>query len=515
MSTPKPSAKRPTVSSSHHSLNKLQNSFSRKLIGQRQRLEKVNRYIDTTQRKITDLKKQIKGVRSYEVHSTIQKQIYILENRLNKMSVRNSEATATNKYLKGVINSLRRERQTFNEVYRRLQQEFSIKQQEMTSIISASNAAFDSREKAEASLADIKSTNATARRAFDEEFVRLSTVVEEQARVNDYVKLSALKRKEKTIVEQVERGDLSPAEEQRLKDKLKKLNKRVHERQHTQQSNVELERSYENAFKKLRDTLGEDDLQVIVNTFIEKEDANFSLFNHIQGIKNDCDDEERELHRCYEEMEKYRSDEGEDGFARKRIKKKEKKEKAVAVLKTKNQEVAQRLELSTNTVGALCGASVQFFKRIKCSAMVVEQEQARLGSPGAGAARAQSPAARERRARRIAEERRESGLGEHVDQHNIMLHLGIIEQRVNEIVQQYRQHSLSTLGGGDAGNKHSMPGPPVPCGVGSRKHIEMPEDDSDDSRDVDEDTVQDMGAIWDRVLENYGSRGSAAFAPRK
>lgn len=50
----------------------------------------------------------------------IQKQIRILENRLDKALVKFNEALATNKKLRDEIDDLRRERLVFDNIYRKL-----------------------------------------------------------------------------------------------------------------------------------------------------------------------------------------------------------------------------------------------------------------------------------------------------------------------------------------------------------------------------------------------------------
>ncbi len=50
--------------------------------------------------------------------------------------------------------------------------------------------------------------------------------------------------------------------------------------------------------------------------------------------------------------------------------------------------------------------------------------------------RASTPASRPTLSRQSTRKTPPGALGEEVDEHNVMLHLGIVEQKVNEILQQ-------------------------------------------------------------------------------
>lgn len=58
-----------------------------------------------------------------ENESNLQKQIKILENRLDKANQKFNETTANNKELKNLIDSFRRERVIFDNLYKKLEKE--------------------------------------------------------------------------------------------------------------------------------------------------------------------------------------------------------------------------------------------------------------------------------------------------------------------------------------------------------------------------------------------------------
>ena len=72
-------------------------------------------------------------------------QIKILENRLDKANQKFNEAIATNKNLRQNIDSLRRERVIFDNLYKKLEKELHEKRKEMANIIETANTAYEER----------------------------------------------------------------------------------------------------------------------------------------------------------------------------------------------------------------------------------------------------------------------------------------------------------------------------------------------------------------------------------
>ncbi len=81
------------------------------------------------------------------------KQIKILENRLDKANQKFNEAIAHNKNLRESIDSLRRERVIFDNIYRKLEKELHNKRKDMANIIEIANSAYEERDRAQEKLA--------------------------------------------------------------------------------------------------------------------------------------------------------------------------------------------------------------------------------------------------------------------------------------------------------------------------------------------------------------------------
>lgn len=78
-----------------------------------------------------------------EIEMNLQKQIRILENRLDKANQKFNEAIAFNKDLKSNIEGLRKERKIFDALYDKLEKELQNKRKSMANIIEKTNNAYE------------------------------------------------------------------------------------------------------------------------------------------------------------------------------------------------------------------------------------------------------------------------------------------------------------------------------------------------------------------------------------
>merc|ERR1712166_1041568 len=113
------------------------------------------------QAKILDERRALGGVNAArENQMMVNKQIRILENRLDKALVKFNEALAHNKNLRETIDNLRRERVVFDNIYRKLERELHEKKKKMANIIELSNQAYEARDQAQMEIAAIQQADA-------------------------------------------------------------------------------------------------------------------------------------------------------------------------------------------------------------------------------------------------------------------------------------------------------------------------------------------------------------------
>ena len=123
-----------------------------------------------------------------EGNQKVQRQIKILENRLDKALAKYNEALAHNKQLRLTIDDLRKERLVFDDIYKKLQVELEEKKREMGDIIEVSNKAFEARDRAVNEMARLKNQANKEQAAFEAEFSELGKQIEHDRRMKEFMK---------------------------------------------------------------------------------------------------------------------------------------------------------------------------------------------------------------------------------------------------------------------------------------------------------------------------------------
>ena len=107
----------------------------------------------------------------------IDKQVRVLENRLDQAVVQFNEALAYNRELRLQIDNLRGERKVFNDIYRKLETELHDKKRLMAEVIERSNHDYEERDALLQQLEALKAAAAEDAKKYDEHFVRLEELI--------------------------------------------------------------------------------------------------------------------------------------------------------------------------------------------------------------------------------------------------------------------------------------------------------------------------------------------------
>ena len=133
------------------------NEISNAIQEEKETQQNIEVHIANFQKKIIEKKKNCLGINSgAENLNNLQKQIKILENRLDKANQKFNETIAVNKELKLVIDSLRKERVIFDNLYKKLENELHEKRKKMADIIEKANNAYEDRDKANNQINSLK-----------------------------------------------------------------------------------------------------------------------------------------------------------------------------------------------------------------------------------------------------------------------------------------------------------------------------------------------------------------------
>jgi len=421
-------------------------------------VEKYQRKIDLEKRRLEDFEKQTKvltakmldmqssrgGVNACkEVDRSVQKQIRVLENRLDKALIKFNEALAYNKKLREEIDNLRRERVIFDQINAKLAKELHEKKKEMAQIIEISNIAYEARDQAQNEMSLLKAHADKEQAQFEQEWRELGRVLEQDRRLKERMAGQERSRSaeddsaalRKTLV----RGSWNTA-----KDKA------------AQKANLDRAQSFEEAFNEIKNATGIDNIDELVQTFIDAEDQNFSLFNYVNELNNEIEKLEEQIADIKTEIEKYKGQGGQNDRQRKKLLKD--LEDRLASTEARAEQYEAKALKAAKTVSQLEQGIQSIFNKIGCDKAALSDM---LGTTG-------------------------------VTESNMMQYLGIIEQRTNELLQIYQKTSKDKEGSGDVVAVFGQ-GPAAPAGS-TVINIDPPVigDEDETEEESDEDVIKNL-----------------------
>merc|ERR1719217_1459460 len=119
--------------------------------------------------------------------------------------------------LRDQIDTLRRERVVFDDIYRKLESDLQHKKKEMAAIIDQANTAYDARDSAQGQMAQLKQQAEKEHQEFEKEWRDLGRLIENDKRMKEF-----MRQKERHKLLDDQQGDMSAEEEGRMKKKVAK-----------------------------------------------------------------------------------------------------------------------------------------------------------------------------------------------------------------------------------------------------------------------------------------------------
>mmetsp|Transcript_12924 Transcript_12924/g.33226 ORF Transcript_12924/g.33226 Transcript_12924/m.33226 type:complete len:551 (-) Transcript_12924:16-1668(-) len=424
--------------------------YQRKIELERRRLEDLEKQSKIYQVKTLEVQQGRGGVNAVkESDRAVAKQVRVLENRLDKALVKFNEALAYNKQLREEIDNLRRERVVFDQINAKLAKELHEKKKEMAQIIEISNIAYEARDQAQNEMSLLKAHADKEQAQFEQEWRELGRVLEQD-------------RKLKERMAGQDRGRITADEEGNLRKNLAKGNWNVAKDKAAQKASLDRVQSFEEAFQQIKAATGIDNIDELVQTFIDAEDQNFSLFNYVNELNNEVEKLEEQIEHTRSEIEKHRGQGQSTDGQRKRIL--QDLEEKLQRTEAKAEQFEARASRAMHTVNLLKQGIQLTFDKLGCNKEAVT---AVLGNQG-------------------------------VTESNIMQYLGIIEQRTNEILQMYAAVQMHVKGQ-DVSSREAQAqlasilgqGPLVPLGAGKVEVVPPTAGEDYDSEEGSEDEDED------------------------
>jgi flagellar biosynthesis chaperone FliJ len=169
--------------------------YMKKIEMERAKIAELDSQIVSYQEQILEQKTRLGGVNAAQVNNKlIQKQIKVLDNRLDKCLLKYNETVAQNKVLRQKIDEYRRERIVFDVIYKKIERELHEKKKEMTAIINDSKNAYQARDKSQAEMRNLQSQAEKERSDFEVEFKELGDMIKQQQIMLEQIRLKQFER---------------------------------------------------------------------------------------------------------------------------------------------------------------------------------------------------------------------------------------------------------------------------------------------------------------------------------
>ncbi|XP_010839685.1 PREDICTED: coiled-coil domain-containing protein 63 [Bison bison bison] len=276
----------------------------------------------------------------------LQKQIHILETRLNLVTVHFDQMLTTNAKLRKEIEDLRHEKAAYDNVYQHLRRRLLTQKKTMNVAIEQSAQAYEQRLEAMARMAAMKDRQQKDISQYNLEIRELERVYDHETKLKSFLLIKL--------------NDRLEFEEQSKKEEALKAKK------YGKKSKGASFESYEVAHLRLLKLTKTGNLNQLIEEFLAKEEKNFARFTYVTELNNDMEMMHKKIERIQNEILRLRSQQKsshDDSYSilRELEEKLKKTTEEADMYENDYREITKTLEYLKNSVENL-------FKKINCDA---------------------------------------------------------------------------------------------------------------------------------------------------
>lgn len=311
---------KPISANQHEHIQKLQDQgdqYANSIEFEQRNISTMEEQTLIMKQKLLHQRKSMGGVNAAkENYQMIQKQIRILENRLDKALLKFNEAISHNKTLRDEIDDLRRERVVFENIYRKMERELQDRKRQMAEIIEISNQMYEQRDQFQMEVTAIEQSNRKEQEEFENQMVELGRMLDTDLRLPTSPSRGSTPAVTKNMDNTGSFGGQtgSPGRPGTGKSGYNSTNDKM-----DVVNSYERVQNFEEAFNKIKAATGITDIDELVRTFIKNEDHNFSLFNYVNEQNNEIEKLEEQIQVLREDEKKFAQESGEDVHQHKQI----------------------------------------------------------------------------------------------------------------------------------------------------------------------------------------------------
>ncbi|XP_031193616.1 coiled-coil domain-containing protein 63 isoform X3 [Mastomys coucha] len=300
------------------------------------------------ERKITNQRQIFLKTQEANNPKKLQKQIHILETRLNLVTVHFDTMLTSNAQLRKEIEDLLFEKAAYDHVYQQLQRRLQIQKKTMNVAIEQSAQAYEQRVEAMARMAAMKDRQQKDISQYNLEIRELERLYDHETKLKSFLLVKLNDRTE--FEDQAKKQEAAAVKSKKLRKKRK----------------GESFESYEVAHLRLLKLAENGDLNQLTEEFLAKEEKNFARFTYVTELNNDMETMHKKTQRIQDDIINLRSQqqtshEGTRNFLKQMEEKLRKTTEDADIFEAKYKEMSKTLEYLKNSVEKL-------FKKINCDA---------------------------------------------------------------------------------------------------------------------------------------------------
>ncbi|ESO88792.1 hypothetical protein LOTGIDRAFT_218971 [Lottia gigantea] len=349
---------------------------------ERKKQAELDAKIRESEKKLRSQHRDMGGVHMSSTHTTqTQKAARVLETRLDQAKKKFNDNLTKNAKLRDEIESLRHEHKRFENLYKKLEKELRQIRREMGEVIESSTQAYDARDDAQAKMILLREKADKDVQQHNAEMKELVRIIDHDRKLKEFMGIKGQERQE---------------DPQLVAWRQRKEAAEVERKKESQEDSVD---TYEAAVQRIKEMTGEDNLDLLVNKFIEVEDKNFALFNYVNEQNNEIEKLNDDIQNIRNDIEKFKAQGIEMETQRKHILKTLEEKQLHASKDADYNE--QKLKEVSKILDQLKAGIDSLFSKINCDRSAIDEML---------------------------------GAATGVTDSNMIQYLGIIEQRTNELL---------------------------------------------------------------------------------
>ncbi len=245
--------------------------FTRHNAGGRRQLAQLQHQANILQAKLAQQRRALGGVdATREQDRAAAKRVHRLENQLEKALGKLNEALARNKEKKASIDDLRRERLIFMQVQQKLQKELDDKLAKMAEVIEACNKAYEARDTAQAEAVALEEADRKETLDCEAQLQELAHVFKAKLR-RTAMRPNLLMHGHGATATQRRLTLLQAADAKEEKAQRKREAQRMEEER----------KEYAAFLEEVQAHTGHDDVEALLEEYLRQEERNFSLYTYV------------------------------------------------------------------------------------------------------------------------------------------------------------------------------------------------------------------------------------------